>query len=103
MILVCRVILQQNHVTNESRNLMGRSSPSRQVTILPCLVAKSTLVIEIMVLVCHMTLQDHVIKVLYKFGDHGQFGSGDIMVLVCHVILQSHLTKGSGKPPCCQV
>ena len=65
---------------------------------------------DIMVLVCHMILQDHVIKALYNCGksppivshhpawsgDHGHCGCGDIMVLVCHVILQDHVTKGSG-------
>ena len=53
-----------------------------------------------MVLVCHVTLQDHVIKALYDFmikikiyhhpnklGGHRHCGTGDIMVLVCHVIL----------------
>ena len=53
-----------------------------------------------MVFVCHVTLQDHVIKALYvyhrrsKCGDHRHCGSGDIINLVCLVILQDHMIKG---------
>ena len=51
-----------------------------------------------MILICHVILQDHVIKgscdlgrkVSYhpaKFGGHWHSGSGDIMILVRRVIL----------------
>ena len=45
-----------------------------------------------MIFACHMTLKDHVIRVLCNFRvrnpcGHRHFVSGDIIVLVCHVIL----------------
>ena len=66
---------------------------------------------DIMILVCHVILQDHVFKRLFdfiawesfilshypaQFGGHGHCGSGDIMVLVCYVILPDHMTTESG-------
>ena len=57
---------------------------------------------DIIILVCHVTLQDHVIKGLCdfigkcdfnvsyhpaKFGGDRRPDSGDISILVCHVIL----------------
>ena len=51
---------------------------------------------NIMILVGHLILQDHVIKGpfdtraedhLPKFGGHRHSSSEDIMLLVCHVIL----------------
>ena len=61
---------------------------------------------DIMVLVCHMILQDHVIKGsrhfmgrspprIAKFGNHRRSDSGDIAFLVCHLILKDHTIKGS--------
>ena len=64
-----------------------------------------------MILVCHVILQDHVIKESYdvigeepvqvnyhltKFGGHRHCGGEDIMILilVCHVILPDHVIKG---------
>ena len=52
MVLVCQVILQ-DHMTKRSRNIMGRS-PSRLVTILVSFVTITILVVEIMVLGCHL-------------------------------------------------
>ena len=63
---------------------------------------------DIMILVCYVILQDHVIKglSLYRqapikvsyhpanFVGHKHCGGGDIMILVCHVMLQDHLIKG---------
>ena len=61
--------------------------------------------VGIMILICRMISQDHVIKslldfigikIIYyptKFGDHSYTGSGDIMVLACHVISQDHVIK----------
>ena len=66
MALVCHAILQ-DHVNKGSSNVMGRTS-SRLLTILPSLVAMSTVVVE-MVLVCHVVLEDHVIK-----GSYGVIG-----------------------------
>ena len=63
-----------------------------------------------MILVCHVVLQDYVIKgslefywqeaikVGYhpvKFGSHRHSDGGDIVVLVCHVMPQDHRIKGS--------
>ena len=73
-----------------------------------------------MILVCHMILQDYVMKgslTLWavpkvnhypaKPGGHRHCSSGDIMVLVCQTNLQDHLTKGSsnsmGRSPSRQV
>ena len=73
-----------------------------------------------MILVCHMILQDYVMKgslTLWvvpkvnhypaKPGGHRHYSSGDIMVLVCQTNLQDHLTKGSsnsmGRSPSRQV
>ena len=67
---------------------------------------------DIIVLLCKMILQKHLVKELCdflggspmvnhrpaKFGDHGHCDSGDIMVLVCHVILQGHVIKASCEP-----
>ena len=63
-----------------------------------------------MVLLCHVTFQDHVIKALNdlivrmeplkichhlsKFGDNARYGSGDIIVLTYHVIPQDHEMQG---------
>ena len=82
-------------------------SSSREVIILPSFFTIGTLVIDIMVFVCHVTLQNHVIFVLLydeepvkvyhhasTFGGHRHCGSEDIMVLVCHVILQDYVTRG---------
>ena len=44
MILICHI--SQDHVTKRSIKIMGRS-PSRLVTILPSLVAMSTVVVEL--------------------------------------------------------
>ena len=56
---------------------------------------------DIMVFICHLTLQDHMIIALYDFkfkspsvlshhpttfGGHMHFGSGNIVVLVYHMI-----------------
>ena len=55
-------MIQQDHVTKESSNYMGESY-LRKVTILLSLVAISVAVLEIqMILVCHVMLQDNVIK-----------------------------------------
>ena len=57
---------------------------------------------DIIVLVCHVTLQDHMINGSCDFMvrtlmlghhpakscGHGHCGSEDIMILVCHIILQ---------------
>ena len=54
--------------------------------------------------VCHVTLQDHVVKVfndfivkvchhLTKFGGQRHCGIGDIVVLICHVISQNQVIK----------
>ena len=59
MVLFCHVILGDD-LTKGLDNFMGRSL-SRWVTILPSLVAKSTVVVE-MFLVRHVISQDHVIK-----------------------------------------
>ena len=63
---------------------------------------------DIMILVCHVISQDHVIKGSYDFfwqepikvryppakiDGHRHSDSGDIVVLVCHVISQSHAIK----------
>ena len=64
--------------------------------------------VDIMISVCHVILQNHVIKSLYdfmggtlmvshhsvSFGGHGHCGSEDIMVFICHVILRDYVTKG---------
>ena len=64
------------------------------------------MVFKIMVLVCHMYLQDHEIKASYDFMGrsaarsssykvwcHEHFSAGDIMFLVCYVISQSQVIK----------
>ena len=64
-----------------------------------------------MVLLCHVILQDHTIKVscdfiggrgglfktcyLAKFGGHRQSGIGNMMVLVYHKISQDRMIEGS--------
>ena len=60
-----------------------------------------------MIFVCHVTLQDHVIRTLCelepfkishhptKFRGRSHCDSGDIMVLVFHVISQDHVIGGS--------
>ena len=62
---------------------------------------------DAMVFVFHVTVRDHVNKVLYdfmvkrshwrqvvtKFGFHTHCGIGDIMVSVCHVISQDQVMK----------
>ena len=65
-----------------------------------------------MLLICHLILQDHMIKRSYdfmsrslstlnvshhpaKFGSHRDCGSEDVMDLVCHVVLQDRETKES--------
>ena len=65
-------------------------------------------IVPIMAVVCHINLQDHMIKVLYDFygledlkashhptkcGSYRHCDSGDIMVLVCHVMSQDHVMK----------
>ena len=45
-----------------------------------------------MILVCHVVLQDHVIKGSCSFVAVGNVG---IMVLACHAISQQHVIKGS--------
>ena len=57
-----------------------------------------------MIFVCHVTLQDHVIKVINDFmvrslskyvteiGSHRHSGSRD-MIFVCHMTLQGHLIR----------
>ena len=60
---------------------------------------------NIMVLICHMTSQDHVIQWLCDFMggsqcptmfcSHRHGGMGNIMILVCQKILQHHVIKGS--------
>ena len=65
---------------------------------------------NIMIFVCHVTLQDHVIKVLCnfmvrspsnisyhptKFRNHRDCNSADIMVLACHMMSQDHVIKVS--------
>ena len=86
---------------------MGAYSPSYQL----CLVVIGTVGGNIMVFVCHVTLQDHVIKVLndimvrspsryatilINFVGHKHCGSKDIH-LVCHMICQKHMIKGPGE------
>ena len=46
-----------------------------------------TVIVAIVVLVCHVIWQDT------KFGGHRHSGSGDVIVFVYHVILQDHLIK----------
>ena len=65
MVLVYHMILQ-NKMLKGSFDFMGRN-PSRQVTTLPNLVTIGTGSRNIMVFICHVTLQDHVIKTLYSF------------------------------------
>ena len=84
-------------------------SPSKQVAILQNLVSIAILVVDIKVaFVCHVTMQDHVIKVIngvmvrsptrcviilpssMAIGHHI---SGDIIVLVFQVILQVYVMK----------
>ena len=50
---------------------------------------------DIMILVCHVISQDHLIEYccLVKFDGHWYFGSEYIMVLVCNVILQDNVIK----------
>ena len=65
---------------------------------------------DIIIFVCHVTLQDHVIRGLCnfmvrspsktsyhptKFCSHRHCNSADVMVLVCHVMSQDHVIKGS--------
>ena len=65
---------------------------------------------DIMVLVCYVILQNHMIRgsCKYKdetplgksispakFGGHTHCHSGDKMVLVCQMILHNHVIKGS--------
>ena len=66
-------------------------------------------IVEVKYLICHMTLQDNVIKRfriywrnlfivqnhLAKFWSHSHFGSGDITYVICYMTLQDHLIKGS--------
>ena len=47
---------------------------------------------DIMVFVCHVTLEDHV-AIATLFGGHSHFGSG-VMISVCHAISQDHVIKG---------
>ena len=51
---------------------------------------------DIMIFVCRVTLQEHVIKVLCNFMVRSprNAGSEDIMPLVCCVFLQNHVIKG---------
>ena len=55
-------------------------------------MAISTVSENIMILVCHVISQDHVIKESCyfmsgpKFGGHKHCGSENIMILICHVI-----------------
>ena len=73
-------------------------------TIPPSLQTLGASVFKIMVLVCHMYLQDHEIKASYDFMGrsaaksssykvwcHEHFSAGDIMFLVCYVISQSQV------------
>ena len=73
---------------------------------LPKLIAIGTVNEYVIVLACHLILQDHVIKgsmwrygqesikACYhppKFGDHKHCVTVDPMILVCHVILKDHV------------
>ena len=84
MIFSCNVI-SQDHMNERSCNFMGRS-PSRQVTVLPSLVAIGS-VSENMILVCYIILKDHMIKESWDFL--GKFGWTVVVKtrLICHVIL----------------
>ena len=106
MVLVSNKILLA-HMIKVTSDFMGRS-PSRWLTILPCLVATGTLVHDIIIAACHMIFQDHMIKVScdimgrstshydpIKFGGHRHSGSGDTIILVCYVILKDYMIKGS--------
>ena len=58
-----------NHLTrpcDQSCNIIGKSS-SREAIILPSLLAIHSCNRDMMVFVCHVTLQDHMIKALYDF------------------------------------
>ena len=59
MILVCYSI-SQDHLIKGSCDFTGVKS--RQVIILPSLVAKALWYGYVMAFVCHVTLQDHLIK-----------------------------------------
>ena len=46
---------------------------------------------DIMVLVCHMISQEHVLKL----GHYSHSGNGVKMILVCHMISKDYMIKGS--------
>ena len=63
---------------------------------------------DIMIFVCHVTLQDHVIRAFcgfmvrsfsshypIKFGGHTHCGREDIIVLACYMMSQDHVIGGS--------
>ena len=104
MFLVCHMF-SKDYTIIWSCDFVGRSC-LRYVTILLSFVAKGG---DMMVLICHMILWDHVIngssscisgtpswlsQTHAKFGGHRHHGSGDIIVLIYHVILQDHMIKG---------
>ena len=83
-------------------------SPLRYVAIVRSMVAIGTCGSrDIILLVCHVISQDHVIKgsfdyrlkpmkVSYqisKFGGHSYCGSRVMMLFVCHVTFQDHVIK----------
>ena len=79
MALIYHVILQ-DYVIKGSFDFMDRS-PSRQVTILQCLVSHH---------LSHPASHHPT-----KFGGHRHCDGGDIIILVCHVISQDHVMKPS--------
>ena len=67
-------MVSKNHAIKGSCDFIGRR-PSRYVTVLPSLLAKDIVVVE-MFLLCHMIWYDHLIKESYDFTPHpATFGS----------------------------
>ena len=115
-------MISQDHVIKGSCNVMGRSSSPisvsyRSVTVVGHRPCGSE---DIMILVCHVILQDHVIGYHpVKLGGHRHSDIADIVVVLCHMISQDHmiwqnhmilqdhviLSAGvhQGKLPSCQV
>ena len=107
MIIVCHVIFQ-DHMIKGNMALRAGDHQGGSINILSSLVVKSTVLVDIMILLSrHLTrTRDKRIIWLYgqerikvgyvpaKFGDHRPSDSGDIMILTCHIISQDHVIKG---------
>ena len=103
-------MVSQDHMIRESCDFMARRSSSTLPSYKFC-GNRHFGIRDIMVFICHVTLQDQVIKVLIKwlysrkslktsqhptrFVSYRHCGSGYIIVLFCHVIFQDRVIKGS--------